>query len=151
MSRIFGTTDEHIDIGSLLEQLSCRQRSSVLLIIPLLEGFVVCKIVLCVDKHLVEGDDTLRHKIDAVYGRNRRYVRVRGVGAYLDLFTEIICGYACGSTAADNMLSLFCKKQSHHSSAVIFAGRRADCDIKRLALYDFQNTNRCIVKGPAAV
>ena len=106
MRRVYRAPDKKVYIRSLLKQKLAYQRGAVVLKAPLLVALIVTEIILCVRQHLVDRNNPLGDKIDALYLGDRRYVRLLKIQACLERFSEILGRNRRGSSSAYNMLAL---------------------------------------------
>lgn len=110
MSRVDGSADIEVDVGSLLEQHSAYERSAVALEAPFLIQLVFAQSVFGIFDDLVYRYDALCHQINALDLRDRRNVALFKIEARLERLAQIFGGDGRSCAAADDVLALTPKR-----------------------------------------
>ena len=147
MRRIYGTFRQRNLYLWPLQKQTRNKRRTVFIITPLLEGFVILQIVPGVFQNTVDRNDAFRHEIAAGKPGCRRNVRIIKLKLRMQFLMQIPGSDRRSRSAADDMLSFFCKRTGTSSFTVIPVGRRPDDKIHGLAAADAHGADRSVVPG----
>ena len=110
MSRVDGSADIEVDVGSLLEQHAAYERSAVALEAPFLIQLVFAQSIFGILNDLIYRYDSLGHQINALDLRDRRNVALFKIEARLERLAQIFGGDGRSCAAADDVLALTPKR-----------------------------------------
>ena len=151
MRRIYGSSNEEVNVRGGLKEFAGDNGSGILVVAPFLKGLVVFEIILRVDQDPVHRYDTLADDIDSFDFGHGRDVGIRCILLWDHRFAQIGGCNFCSRSAADDVFTSPCEEKRHHLRSLVITGGGTECQIHSLSSSNADRANGGIVCGMSRI